>query len=109
MTLSLGSIPWHHIHAIGGPLHKRKYTERYRYGLVHIKALFVLFFLPVVMKIIVAEEPVHPAPDGLLDPQETDAQRCSAHQTTPVCQGDLPAYRTVLNTMYRAVPPIKVR
>jgi hypothetical protein len=46
-------------------------------------------------KDFVAEEPVHPAADGLLDPQETDAQRCSAHQTTPVCQGDLPPYRTV--------------
>ncbi len=50
--------------------------------------------------IIIAEEPVHPAADGLLDPQETDAQRCSANQTTTVCQGDLPAYRTVLNIIY---------
>ncbi len=57
--------------------------------------------------IIIAEEPVHPAADGLLDPQETDAQRCSAHQTTPVCQGDLPApYSTVLNTKVLQIPDL---
>ncbi len=56
-----------------------------------------------MIKLSVAEEPVHPATDGLLDPQETDAQWCPAHQTPTVCQGDPPTYSTVLNM--HQVPP----
>ena len=33
------------------------------------------------------EEPVHPAPDGLLDPQEADQERGALNQEVAVCQG----------------------